>query len=102
MSSGFGGNRFFNCHIRKYIGETVTVFTTSGGISGRGFTGMMMAANCDFIRLVVRRGSAPAYPFGGNFNRHKDNRYKDDCCYKAGAVVDIPIDRIAGFVHNAI
>lgn len=100
MSREFGGNQFFNCHIRKFIGETVTVFTTSGGASGDGFTGVLLAANCDFIRLVVRKGSAPDYPIGGNFNRYR--RHHDHCCYRAGAVIDIPIDMIAGFVHNAI
>lgn len=103
MSSGFGGNQFFNCHIEKFIGETVTVFTTSGGLSGSGFTGVVLAVNCGVVRLVVRQGSAPANPLGENFNRDRcDDRRHERCCHKAGAVVDIPIDRIACFVHNAI
>lgn len=111
MSGGFGGNQFFNCHIEKFIGETVTVFTTSGGLSGSGFTGVVLAVNCGVVRLVVRQGSAPANPLGENFNHGRcddwhhdkcDDRRHDRCCHKAGAVVDIPIDRIASFVHNAI
>ncbi len=103
MSSGFGGNQFFNCHIAKFIGETVTIFTTSGGLSGSGFTGVVLAVNCDFVRLVVRQGSAPANPLGENFNHERcDDRHHERCCQKVGAVVDIPIDRIASFVHNAI
>ena len=103
MSSGFGGNQFFNCHIGKFVGETVTIFTTSGGLSGSGFTGVVLAVNCDFVRLVVRQGSAPANPLGENFNYDRcDDRRHERCCHKAGAVVDIPIDRIACFVHNAI
>lgn len=103
MSSGFGGNQFFNCHIGKFIGETVTIFTTSGGLSGSGFTGVVLSVNCDFVRLVVRQGSAPANPLGENYHHDRcEDRRPERCCHKAGAVVDIPIDRIACFVHNAI
>lgn len=103
MSSGLGGNQFFNCHIRNFVGQTVTVFTTSGGISGGGFTGVVLAVNCDFVRLVIRQGSAPANPLSDTYNNNGcyDKQY-ENCCYKVGAVVDIPIDRIACFVHNAI
>lgn len=29
----------------RYIGQTVTIFTTSGGLSGCGFTGVLVAVN---------------------------------------------------------
>ncbi len=104
MTSGFSGNEFFINHIRKFIGETVTIFTTSGGESGSGFTGVVLAVNCDFVRLVIQRGSAPSNPLGMRNNNDECNgRKKDrDCCNRVGAVVDIPIDRIASFVHNDI
>lgn len=103
MSYGLGGNQYFNCHIRNFIGQTVTVFTTSGGVSGAGFTGVVLAVSCDFVRLVVRQGSAPANPLGDSYgNGCNDRPYNDCCCYKVGAVIDIPVDKIACFVHNAI
>ena len=101
MSSGFSGNEFFINHIRKFIGQTVTIFTTSGGNSGSGFTGVVLAVNCDFVRLVIQMGSAPTNPLNNN-SCYDDGGYDRDCCYRVGAVVDIPIDRIASFVHNAI
>ncbi|WFR58488.1 hypothetical protein QA584_05295 [Anaerocolumna sp. AGMB13025] len=102
MSSGFSGNQFFLPHISRFIGQTVTIFTTSGGLSGGGFTGVILAVNCDFVRLVVRQGSAPANPLTDNYYNGCDDKRYEHCCYKTGAVVDIPIDRIASFVHNAI
>ncbi len=80
----------------NYIGETVTIYTTSGGVSGCGFTGVILSVNCHFIRLLTRFGVAPTSPFGTNsFNR--TNR-----CGGVGSVCDIPLDRIASFCHNAV
>lgn len=106
-NNGNLGNEFFINHIRKFIGETVTIFTTSGGVSGSGFTGVVLAVNCDFVRLVLEQGSAPTNPFG---NLGEDEDDDDNCgrrrrrrhCQRVGAVCDIPIDRIASFVHNAV
>ncbi|MGB8451641.1 MAG: hypothetical protein WCD89_04845 [Anaerocolumna sp.] len=102
MSTGFSGNQFFIPHISKFVGQTVTVFTTSGGLSGSGFTGVVLAVNCDFIRLVIKQGSAPINPLNVGYDDGCNGRKYRDCCYRAGAVVDIPFDRISSFVHNAI
>ncbi len=102
MSCGCGRSQFFNSHIHKFIGQTVTIFTASGGVSGCGFTGVVLAVSCDFVRLVVQQGSAPSNPLDYNYDNCYDDKRYDNCCYKAGTVVDIPIDRIASFVHNAI
>lgn len=82
------------------IGETVTVFTQSGGESGQGFTGVLIAANSCFIRLVTGFGSAPDSAF---------NRRGGCCCggggnggSRFGSVTDIPVDKIVAFVHNAV
>lgn len=100
-------NESFICHIRRFIGETVTIFTASGGVSGTGFTGVILAVNCDFVRLVTDQGSAPASPLdpvydecdcNGNYNANYDRRH----CYNVGSVTDIPIDKIVAFVHNAV
>lgn len=105
----------------RYIGETVTVFTTSGGASGCGFTGTLLRVNPCFITLVNQFGTAPANPLsevicgdrmggdrmgGGDTRDGRDGRdcrdRRDRECFRVGAVIDIPVDRIAAFVHNAI
>lgn len=104
--------------LARYLGETVTVYTTSGGDSGAGFTGVLIAVNWDFIRLLSDIGPAPACALGSCCSKKKcchdfdDNDDFDDdsnqnnrinCGLRTtGAVVDIPINRIAAFVHNAI
>ncbi len=104
-------NESFVCHIRRFIGETVTVFTASGGISGSGFTGVILAVNCDFVRLVTDQGSAPTSPIepiydecdcNGNYNNSGNYERERRHCYNVGSVTDIPIDKIVAFVHNAV
>ena len=48
----------------RFIGQTITIFTESGGLSGSGFTGVLMSADCDCIRLLTDFGLAPACPIG--------------------------------------
>lgn len=104
-------------HIRRFVGETVTIFTTSGGASGCGFTGFIVAANPCFVRLVTDQGMAPSNPLAENICPDIDStpgggmRGMGGGCGKGnshehmrtvGSVVDIPIDRIAAFCHNAV
>jgi hypothetical protein len=110
--------------LSRLIGETVTVFTTSGGESGRGFTGVLIRVSADpFITLVTDIGPAPACALGSCCDRkhgrckNEDEDFEDededersnsrrnrlDCRFRsAGAVVEIPINRIAAFVHNTL
>lgn len=117
----FGGcNRGSNCdtrlarHICEYIGETVTIFTTSGGASGCGFTGVVLSVNQCFVRLITEQGSAPSNPLAENICGEFDGRGKG-CGFegvggvgsrehhrKFGSVCDIPIENIAAFCHNAV
>lgn len=102
-----GSDCSFVGHIARYIGETVTIFTTSGGISGQGFTGVILAVNPTFVRLLSEIGPAPSCPLGSdcsdlyqiNSNNSCNNNRRNS---NVGAVCDIPIDRIASFVHNAV
>lgn len=138
--SGFAAN------LARHIGQTVTIFTTSGGESGEGFTGVLISVNCHFVRLISQIGSAPGCALGNccderrrntdNINRGRNNEENNgrdlenqidflggtdamqqrgtnrenrgterriDCTGRTlGAVVDIPIDRIAAFVHNSV
>lgn len=72
---GLGGGAFtggnFSTLLAKYIGETVTIFTSSGGQSGAGFTGVVLAVNDCFVRLITRIGPPPGCSLGNacaNFN----------------------------------
>ena len=44
----------------RYIGQTVTIFTTSGGMSGCGFTGVLAAVNENSVKLITNFGAAPS------------------------------------------
>lgn len=92
----------FAQHIEDFIGETVTIFTTSGGESGCGFTGFLLKANCHFVRLITKIGPAPGCALGNGCNRGRGQNSCDFDIHSIGAVTDIPVDRIAAFVHNAV
>ncbi|MEA4832523.1 MAG: hypothetical protein VB118_07900 [Oscillospiraceae bacterium] len=99
------------------VGETITIFTKSGGISGSGFTGVVTAVNHCFIRLITRFGPAPSCALGSACNQ-KSRRgccggsnnglyggtdYCNGFCNSGvGSVTDIPIDAIVAIVHNAV
>jgi hypothetical protein len=127
-------NGNFVPNLSNYIGQTVTVFTTSGGDSGRGFTGVLAMVNPSFIRLITQIGPAPGCALGNCCERQWPSNVggvQDDVCTDGlgnyptnvegqrnnlggqerincnanrglGSVVDIPVDRIASFVHNAV
>lgn len=103
----------FIAHLANYIGETVTIFTTSGGQSGEGFTGVLLSINNCYVRLLTQIGPAPGCALGnccsgtpregadGRFNNGQTGRFT--CGFNTvGSVTDIPISRIASFVHNAV
>lgn len=96
----------FAQHIRKFIGDTVTIYTASGGISGAGFTGFLIDVNCCFVRIVSKQGPEPACPLGSACNYESEcaskDTYKPQKVYTVGAVSDIPIDKIVAFTHNAV
>ena len=41
----------------RYLGQTVTVFTTSGGLSGNGFTGVLAGICNGCVRLITDIGA---------------------------------------------
>ena len=95
----------------QYVGRTVTIFTTSGGLSGSGFTGVLAAICGCTVKLITDVGAAPACAvgsscgYGGGYGNGYGGYNRNGCCGGTnwlGSVVEIPIDRIAGFVHNAI
>lgn len=115
MPDGFG---LVN-DLARHIGQTVTIFTTSGGESGRGFTGILASVNDRFVRLITQIGSAPGCALGNCCEERREHhreavveverrnndidRNRIDCRGdRLGSIVDIPVDRIAAFVHNSV
>lgn len=118
----YGDGPFFVQHLTRFLGETVTIFTTSGGESGSGFTGVLTLVTPDYVRLVTAIGAPPACSlgnecdcldghglFGRGFRRgfRRGHRGFDGFegfgrFFGLGSVVDIPIVRIASFVHNTL
>ena len=87
----------------KFIGETVTIFTTSGGASGCGFTGVLLRVSPCFVTLVNRIGTAPDNPLSEEICGDRSRRNREDRTnHQVGSVCDIPIDKIASFCHNAV
>ncbi|NLN03695.1 MAG: hypothetical protein GX166_02575 [Clostridiaceae bacterium] len=80
----------------EHIGRTVTVYTTSGGCSGVGYTGLLTHVNCCFIRLVkyLEPVVCPYFDFRKK-KCHACKRYK-----LRGVTTIIPMDKIAAFVHS--
>lgn len=105
-------------HLCEFIGETVTIFTTSGGVSGCGFTGCVLSVNQCFVRLITDLGSAPSSPIAENICGDCEGRsrnlgfegmggagiggHKREDHRRFGSVCDIPIENIAAFCHNAV
>lgn len=106
--------------LSRYYGETVTIFTTSGGESGRGFTGVLIGVSSDpFVKLLSQFGPGPGCALGsfcdrnccGNSSEYdndndddemEQNKFKCRRIKSTGTIVDIPIDKIAAFVHNTL
>lgn len=91
----------FAADLARHIGQTVTIFTTSGGQSGRGFTGVLVSVNPCFVRLITQIGSAPGCALGNCCDRRRDcdDRISDredrrsDCDDRRGNVGNVNVDR---------
>lgn len=124
MADGFVGEFDGFYDISRYIGQTVTIFTTSGGLSGSGFTGVLISVSPRSVKLIAQIGAAPECPVGSTCTGPVRGGYGYGRCggfggyggYGSiagniggfggygglGSVVVIPTDTIASFVHNAI
>ncbi len=98
-------------NLLRYIGQTVTIFTTSGGLSGSGFTGVLAGVCDNNIKLITRIGAAPSCPIGNTcrFRYNPFGFWNNNCSGNCncnnnwlGSVTEIPICKIASFTHNAI
>ncbi len=52
----------------RYIGQTVTIFTESGGLSGSGFSGVLAGICNGTVKLITCIGAAPCCPVGSSCN----------------------------------
>ncbi len=98
------GNELVDCMYR-YVGQTVTIFTTSGGLSGSGFTGVLLSVDCNVCRLVCDFGTPPACAIGSacGYPQEQYGGYGPGYSRNPlGSVVVIPVSAIACFTHNAI
>jgi len=115
----------------RHFGQTVTIFTKSGGLSGSGFTGTLVFCDCNVIKLLTCIGAPPCCPLGsdctgrigdngcgwggwngngwngGGWNSGGWNNswgFNNDCGggNGLGSVVTIPTCAVAAFVNNAI
>ena len=89
------------------IGRTVTIFTRSGGLSGSGFTGVLLSVDAKVVRLLCDVGAPPACPIGSSCTNAfgpmgEIGASFGFCGNPMGAVAIIPLHAIAVFTHNAI
>ncbi|MCL2603413.1 MAG: hypothetical protein FWD90_02930 [Defluviitaleaceae bacterium] len=120
------GEHFLIESMRRYIGQTVTVFTTSGGLSGNGFTGVLAGFRDCTVRLITDIGAPPSCPIGSaccggfGYDDYDGGRFENRCGRECrdggrrgmgrgrwgwnwlGSVTEIPFDKIASFTHNAL
>ena len=81
------------------IGSVVTVFTQSGGCSGRGFTGLLVSVVGNrFIKLITALPSAPRHPFG--LSGDADDFSSCSNRSRFGTSIVIPIQKIVSCCFN--
>lgn len=110
----------------RHFGQTVTIFTKSGGLSGSGFTGTLVFADCNVVKLITCLGAPPCCPLGsdctdgfafGGYGGYGFNGFNGGyglngggCGFGGrygngnglGSIVTIPTCAIAAFVNNTI
>lgn len=84
----------------RFRGTTVTIYTTSGGQSGVGFTGVLWDINPCTVTLITCIGPPPCCALGSACTCGR----LGGCggFFSVGSDTVIPIKSIAAFVHNAI
>ncbi|MCX7749464.1 MAG: hypothetical protein N2645_21610 [Clostridia bacterium] len=92
----------FAQHMAKYEGQTVTIFVSGGGPSGKGFTGILLNVNSAYIRLLAYPGPVPYCTLSLFDKKNAFPGYTLSPVHTLGCVVNIPTYRIASFVHNTI
>ncbi len=100
MNYGFG----FTGNLDNSLGQTVSIFTTSGGQSGSGFTGDLTSVNNDYARLITQIGAGPGCALGSCCDNFGSMSGRGMSCGSnmLGTIVDIPFDKMAATVRNTL
>ena len=75
------------------LGRVVTVFTSSGGNSGKGFTGVLVSSNSRSIKLITSVPNISPNPF---------NNPSSSCVTQFGTNIEIPTDKIVAVCTSQI
>ena len=75
------------------IGRVVIIFTSSGGCSGKGFTGVLASANSCSCKLITSLPNISPNPFANQSNM---------CGTQFGTAVEIPINQIVAVCSSQI
>jgi len=95
----------FSKHMSEYIGQTVTVYTTSAGAAGCGLTGVLLECTNTHLRLVTQIGPAPGKP---KRRACRKCPYYTSCMNAGkmlqgvGSIAEIPLKSLVIFVHNSL
>jgi len=52
--------------LSRCVGQTVTIFTSSGGTSGSGYTGVLAGVTDSSVKLITAFGSPPSCPINND------------------------------------
>lgn len=105
FGSGFEVGKDIVSGLSCLIGQTVTIYTTSGGCSGSGFTGVLIYVDECVVKLITRIGTPPECALGSTCCPPGPAPFRPYGCQPflgLGSVTTIPIDKIASFVQNSI
>jgi hypothetical protein len=88
----------------NYIGQTITIYIVAGGEAGSGFTGVLLDVKKDYIKILTKIASPPNCFPGNECNDCESDEtiIKDNNNITLGSITNIPINKIAAFVHNTI
>ncbi|OQB24879.1 MAG: hypothetical protein BWY11_00805 [Firmicutes bacterium ADurb.Bin182] len=84
--------------IENHVGETATIYTCAARC--RGFTGVILYVNNEYARLLIKAGPNPVRGIPGRSEANKKTLRTFDP--PVSTIADIPLDKIACFVHNSI
>lgn len=93
-------NESFVDSLLKYIGQTITIYTISGGSTGEGFTGILLDVTVDHIKILSRPAAPPSCPIDNCCSLEGEEMNEKDI--SLGVMTNILHDKIAAFVHNII
>jgi len=108
---GIPGETFLE-QLARFVGTTVTIYTTSGGQSGVGITGILAFVDPCIVKLITCIGPAPCCPLGSECTGGRlgfggggfgfGNCTGGPFIGNVGSETVIPVDRIAAYVHHAV